>query len=189
MNRRRKALCAQIVLFFVSSVMGAGCGGAAVRSKQAVHKASHLSAIGKTIELKRTTLAGEPINLKTYRGKVVVVTYFTTWCKPCRRLVPRLDRLAYGKKTISGMVFLPISVDQKARTALKAFVDSQRIRGPVLLPKRAEMRRRTPFGRLAGVPTTFIIDRGGRTIETFVGDIPIAYLRRRVQSLMGIKHE
>ena len=87
------------------------------------------------------------------------------------------------------MVFLPISVDQKARTALKAFVDSQRIRGPVLLPKRAEMRRRTPFGRLAGVPTTFIIDRGGRTIETFVGDIPIAYLRRRVQSLMGIKHE
>ena len=166
-----------------------GCGGTAKSVNRSVEQVGRDSGIGRAVDLERTTLAGESIRTRAYRGKVMVVTYFATWCKPCLRLVPRLDRLAYGKVPLRGMVFLPISVDQKARTVLKSFVEAQRIRGPVLLPNRAELRRRTPFGRLVGVPTTFIIDRTGRTVETFVGDIPLAYVRRRVQTLMGTRNE
>jgi peroxiredoxin len=169
------------------SVYLMACGGVSSKSKMVTETISGNALPREAIELSRQSYAGEEVKLSTHRGRVVVLTYFSTWCAPCVPLVSLEDRLAYGKKPVKGMVSLPISVDRNAKTVLKRFAEDQRIRGPLLLPTRAELRGRTPFGRIVGVPTTFIIDPTGRAVERLVGDVPAAYLRRRILSLMEAK--
>ena len=90
-----------------------GCGGTSKSVNRSVEQTGRDSGIGRAIDLERTTLAGESIRTRTHRGKVIVVTYFATWCKPCLRLVPRLDRLAYGKVPLRGMVFFQLALTKK----------------------------------------------------------------------------
>ncbi|MEE2785755.1 MAG: TlpA disulfide reductase family protein [Myxococcota bacterium] len=136
------------------------------------------------VKMERVNLDGESVALQAYLGQVVVVTYFATWCIPCARLVSLMDRLANGTQAIKGLRTLPISVDRRPKSVLPDFVKSQRIRGMLVLGNRAERRGRTPFGRIDGLPTTFLIDPQGIPVEKWVGEVPAAYLRRRIATLL-----
>lgn len=104
--------------------------------------------------------------LADYKGKVVVVDVWATWCPPCRKSLPEVAELQ--KAGGDRYVVLPISVDQGGWGDVKPFL----ARNPQLgltayLPDGAAGLE--PFGEIRGIPTTFIVDREGRVARSWAG--------------------
>ncbi len=123
------------------------------------------------------------VSLATLRGKVVAVTYFTVWCQPCAETLPRIAKLA---EELGDFEYVAVSLDDKPRVLLPAFVEYLRLEPgslQIAVADAAHKDARTPFGRLLAVPVTHLVDGGGRHIETLYGVPQSVYLHRRVLEL------
>ena len=116
-------------------------------------------------EYRMTTLAGDSVKISDYRGKVVVLNVWATWCGPCVREMPQLQAL-HEKLASEGVEVLGVSVDYGDDAPVTAFVKRFDLTFPIL---------RDPSGDIQiayatnGLPTTFIIDRSGRIRRREVG--------------------
>lgn len=111
--------------------------------------------------------AGAPHTLADFRGKVVLLNIWATWCAPCRKEMPTLDRL---QAQLGGPEFqvLALSIDQAGMAPVKAFYREIGLEHlGIYLDETAQAG-----GKLAliGVPTTLIIDRQGRELGRRVGE-------------------
>jgi peroxiredoxin len=110
-------------------------------------------------------LDGRPVDLASYRGKVVVLNFWATWCPPCVAEMPSLERLHRGLGP-EGLAVVTVSTDED-EAALRSFVKQHALTLPVL---------RDPGGRDAasryrttGYPETFVLDRSGVLLQHTVG--------------------
>ena len=105
-----------------------------------------------------------PTNLAEYRGQVVVVDFWASWCKPCRQSIPWLNELRarYGNQ---GLVIMGVNVDANRADAEK-FQREVPIGFTVLYDPEGKMAEQ--FG-LQGMPTTFVFDRDGKLAHTLLG--------------------
>lgn len=110
--------------------------------------------------------AAKPLSLADFRGKVVLLNLWATWCIPCRTEMPTLDRLQ-AKLGGAGFVVVPLSIDRKGMTAVESFY---REIGIMHLDKYIDSGGEAP-GHLGilGLPTTLLIDREGRELGRLVG--------------------
>jgi thiol-disulfide isomerase/thioredoxin len=113
-----------------------------------------------------STLAGESVSLADYRGKVVVVNFWATWCLPCREEMPHLDalRAEIGPDDVE---ILAISVDEDPEVAIPIFLDE--IGGlsfPILVGERDVV---VVYNVSIGLPATYVVNRDGRVVETLIG--------------------
>jgi thiol-disulfide isomerase/thioredoxin len=114
------------------------------------------------------SLSGGSSELAAYRGKVVVMNLWATWCPPCRAEMPDLQRLADAYK---GRNVVVIGVDQgESAQRVAAFAKSLGIRYPILLDQSQQ------YGRVyaaLGLPTTVVVDPDGVIARAFDG--PLSY--------------
>ena len=109
---------------------------------------------------------GNRRTLADYKGKVVLVDVWATWCPPCRKSLPEVAELQRGGG--EGYVVLPISVDQNGWGAVKPFLAQNPQLGlSAYVPDGAGGLE--PLGEIRGIPTTFIIDREGRVAKSWAG--------------------
>ena len=111
-------------------------------------------------------LDGQPHDLAALKGKVVLVNFWATWCPPCRREMPSMERLAQ-KLRGDNFVVLAVDVGEDADT-VHAF--SSRMETPPSFPILLDPHGRTmqAWG-VAGLPTTYLIDRQGRIVAGAIG--------------------
>ena len=114
------------------------------------------------------TLAGEkaPVTMKHFRGKVVVVNFWATWCAPCLEELPTLAALQnnYAKNDV---VVLAMSVDAKPFAVVKRFLRNKRIDTPLLAhDKTGDFYQ--PLSA-SGLPLTYVIDRKGNVAYRYEG--------------------
>ncbi len=110
--------------------------------------------------------AGAPLTLEAFRGKVVLVNLWATWCPPCVKEMPSLDRL---QARLGGPDFEVVAISQdKGGVALPAaFLSREGLESlTVYLDPRATA---VPALRAPGLPTSVLIDRDGREIARLVG--------------------
>jgi cytochrome c biogenesis protein CcmG, thiol:disulfide interchange protein DsbE len=120
-------------------------------------------------------LSGQTISLEQYRGSVVLLDFWATWCPPCKMTVPVLINLQERYKN-KGFVILGISVDDPQLIAdkdLLYFKKMTRINYP-LLRFNQKLMEDYFSGEQMAVPTMFIIDRNGRIRDKIVGFQPEA---------------
>jgi peroxiredoxin len=113
---------------------------------------------------KVSTTSGQQVSLDSYRGGVLVLDFFATWCQPCRISIPHLIEMnkKYGKQ---GLYVLGMSADEDGEKAVKAFASQYRITYPLAL---AGESTQVDFG-VRSVPVMFVIDKKGRVAEVFRG--------------------
>lgn len=129
-----------------------------------------IPAIGSTApDFVLKDLNGKPVSLSDYRGKVVVLEFWATWCPPCSSAVPDLIDL-YVKYKNRGGVLLAVSVDEDV-FALKSFVKAYGIIYPVLF----DDKNIDDMYGIHNIPTTLIIDREGRLVKKHLGYTPHMY--------------
>jgi len=102
-------------------------------------------------------LDGPNLRLQEQRGKVVLVNFWATWCGPCRKEMPHLNRIA-DKYRASGLVMLGINVDDDVRNAAE-LASKLGVKFPVLLDTDKKVSK---LYDLNSMPSTLVIDRNGR---------------------------
>ena len=100
---------------------------------------------------------GKNIDLTQYRGQVVMINFWATWCGPCRQEMPQLSKL-YDKYRAAGFVLLGVNVDDDVRNAT-AVATKLGVSFPVLLDTDKTVSRQYDMGSM---PATVLIDRDGR---------------------------
>jgi thiol-disulfide isomerase/thioredoxin len=111
---------------------------------------------------------GKPLNLESFKGKVVVLDYWATWCPPCRSEFPALDRLQ-SRLADKGVVVVAVSLDRGGRPQVDRFYEQLRVAhlAKYLDPKSEGARA---LG-LQGLPTALVIDRQGRQVARIEGPV------------------
>ena len=110
--------------------------------------------------------AGRNLILDDFRGRVVLLNIWATWCVPCREEMPTLDALQ-GRLGGDGFHVLPLSIDRGGLPVVRAFYEEIGIRH--LDMYLAEDIRAMAAFAVAGLPTTILIDRQGRELGRLVG--------------------
>ena len=112
-------------------------------------------------------LNGKEVSLSDQRGKVVLVNVWATWCPPCRREMPSMQRL-YEKFKGKNFEILAVSIDSEGRAAVEPFMRKMNLTFPALLDPGETIR---PLYGITGVPESFIIDQQGILVEKIIGPI------------------
>src|SRR3990172_6372561 len=120
---------------------------------------------GMAPDFELPTLGGNSVKLSAYRGKVVFLNIWATWCPPCREEMPSMEAL-YRKLKGRPFEMLAVSIDQKGEEVIGPFVAKYGLTFPVLLDP--DRKTYNPYG-LTGIPETFIIDKKGAIIFKVVG--------------------
>jgi len=124
------------------------------------------SAQGKASPFTLRDVDGREHRLADYRGKVVVLNFWATWCDPCREEMPALDRLA---AKLAGRPFAVLAVDYgEGLPKVRAFADVQRLRFPLLLDRDGAVAR---AWKVKILPATYVIGTDQQLRHVVVGAI------------------
>jgi peroxiredoxin len=108
---------------------------------------------------------GKRVDFSQFKGKVVVLDFWATWCVPCRSEIPGYGKLQ-EKYRDKGLVIIGVSLDQEGPGAVKKFIGDFHMNYRVVMGDDAVVEA---FGGVDGIPTTFIIDRNGKIRDKKVG--------------------
>ena len=113
-------------------------------------------------------LDGDVVRLSDYKGKVVFLNFWATWCPPCRAEIPYFIELVdqYGE---DGFIVLGVDLDPRDFSKVPGFVAQQGINYPVLYDTKQVSGM---YGGIQSIPTTFVINRDGKVVEQIVGSRP-----------------
>jgi peroxiredoxin len=125
------------------------------------------------------TLDGQAVRLSDYRGQVVLLNTWATWCPPCRAEMPDLEAY-YQQHQEDGFVVLAVN-SQESPDTVAAFLGEHEFTFPVLLDPEGEVMRE--YGVL-GLPTSFFIDRDGTMRGVWSGQLSPARLKELVDPLL-----
>jgi len=128
-----------------------------------------------------TTLDEQPLDVADYRGQVVVLNFWASWCPPCRAETPALLEVAEQTADL-GVQFIGVNVKDERSSAL-AFERNQEVTYPSLYDQPGELLLR--FRRIVPQtpPTTLIIDQQGRIAGFFAGQVRLSDLLGPVQQV------
>lgn len=110
-------------------------------------------------------LNGKNVKLSDFRGKIVILNFWATWCAPCRREIPDFIDLqnTYGK---DGLQFIGIALDQEGMEKIKPYADKMKISYPILIGNNEIADK---YGGMSAIPVTFLIDRKGIMRNHYIG--------------------
>ena len=108
---------------------------------------------------------GNTSSLADYKGKVVMVEFWATWCPPCKELTPILEKI-HKKYKDKGFIILALVSEDEGEAAIRSFIKEYGITYPVLLADQETMRH---YG-ISSIPVTFIINKEGRVVSMHMGN-------------------
>ncbi len=127
------------------------------------------------------TLDGESVTLEDYRGKVVLVNFWATWCPPCRVEMPGFQRV-YEDREEDGFVILALSTDRGGTGGVRDFIEERGLTFPTAMASAEAVQA---FGGVRALPTSFLIDRDGRIRQRVSGIFLEPTLRLAVRHLLA----
>lgn len=133
-------------------------------------------------EFSYPTLGGGTKSLGDYRGKVVLVNVWATWCNPCREEMPSIERL-YQMMKGQPFEILAVSIDVRGATDVEPFAKQLGLTFPILLDGDGEIQ---DLYQTTGVPESFIIDKNGVVTQRIIG--PLDWASTNTDEYQLIQH-
>lgn len=149
---------ATVALFSFSLALMAGCSSPSTETKEekltsSVENQARYS--DKLPDFSVTDLEGNVVNISSFKGKKVFVNLWATWCPPCRREIPSIEKL-YSKANKQNAVFLLISLDDNFEVARK-YAEKTGMKVPIFYPAE----NLPALFNVDGIPTSFIFNEKG----------------------------
>ncbi len=123
---------------------------------------------------------GKVVKSDEYRGKALLVTFFATWCPPCRQEIPALKKL-HEELGPKGFSVVALSVDEGGPKVVNKLIKQEKINYPVLMADRSTA---SDFGGIAGIPTSFLINKQGNVVKKYPGYVPHSLLERDIKMIL-----
>jgi len=112
-----------------------------------------------------TDLEGDTIHLADFRGKVVILNFWDTWCGPCRLEIPDFIQL-YDEYNSQGFMMIGIAGGRLGVESVQDFVQDYGINYPVVM---LNQKLYDDYGPITGIPTTFVLNRKSQIVKKYVG--------------------
>ena len=104
------------------------------------------------------TVTGEKISLKDFKGKTVLLNFWATWCQPCKKELPSMQRI-YEELSSEGVEVVAISIDRNKKERVKQYIKNHNLTFPILLDPGQKVRK-DYF--ILGLPTSYLIGIDGK---------------------------
>ncbi len=125
---------------------------------------------------------GTPVKLSDYRGKVVLLNFWATWCGPCKVEIPWFMEFENQFKD-RGFAVLGVSMDEDGWDAVKPYIADKKVNYRVLL---GDDSTGDLYGGIESLPTTFVIDRDGRVASTHIGLVSKKDYEAEINTLLNM---
>lgn len=126
-------------------------------------------------------ISGKKVGLSDYKGKVMILDFWDTWCNPCKIEIPGFVKLQeeWGNK---GLQIVGIAFARQGVNAVRAFAKSYKINYPVGI---CDEQTLNSYGPIRGIPTTFILDKEGRIYKKYIGYRPEEIFVEDIKNLIS----
>ena len=142
-----------------------------------------LDAKAANLNLTFKDLQGKSVTLSDYKGKVILLDFWATWCPPCRKEIPGYIEL-YNTYKSRGLVVIGVSMDDAEHLAdVKQYAAQIKMNYPILLGAGRERDLKPAFGELP-LPTSFVIARDGRICARHDGLTAKEQVEREITALL-----
>jgi peroxiredoxin len=167
MNKQQKFLFTYLVFFFISGgfMLPAGVMAATKMPTFALENVRD----------------GKIVDSSSFKGRVLLLTFFATWCPPCSEEVPVLVKLQKDMAD-AGFSVIGMSVDQQGPSIVAKFVEKREINYPVLL---AGSKTANDFGGVFEIPVAFLINKTGNVVKKYKGYIQHTVLENDIRGLLN----
>jgi thiol-disulfide isomerase/thioredoxin len=196
-NKKNPLLVFALVIGLLSIALGCERSAPAASSEAKTPKTADASSggaalpsLGPAPDVSFQTLSGKTDGLAQYRGKVVLLNFWATWCEPCKTEIPELIQLQnkYGNQ---GFTVLGVAMDQEGKSVVAPFVAQPQFQVglkkvamnyPIVLGNEAV---ETKFGGFIGFPTSFLIAKNGQIVKKVIGMIDMQSMSSLIQKLLS----
>ncbi len=179
-NNMKKVFGLVLILFFSAAVMGCQKENEAKTTADVGNNSAVQGDENKAPDFTLSNLKGEDVSLSDYKGKVVIIDFWATWCPPCRKGIPDLISLQDQYK--DKVAVIGISLDREnTKAGVPDFVDKMGINYPVVFFNDQVIN---DFGGVSAIPTTFIIDQKGNIVKKIIGLYPKSEYEQVVKELV-----
>ena len=138
----------------------------------------HAAGLRPAPDFSLIDLSGRALRLSDYRGKVVILDFWATWCEPCKQEIPHLVELQ-NKYAAQGLQVLGVSMDD-SEPPVREFQQQFKMNYPVAV---GTSKLADQYGGVLGLPITFLIDRQGRIVARHIGATNPSVFEAEIQKL------
>jgi thiol-disulfide isomerase/thioredoxin len=123
---------------------------------------------------------GKNIKLSDFKGKVVIVDFWATWCPPCRKGIP--DLIELQKEFKNNLVVIGISLDQDTKSDVVPFIKKYGINYPIVYGTNQVIM---DYGSINAIPTSFVINKEGKIVDKHIGLVPKSVLESKIKEILS----
>ncbi len=155
----------------------------AAAAKSPTTEAKSAPSYSKAPDFGLRNLAGQTVHLSDYKGRVVLIDFWATWCPPCRASIPDLVKI-YDSCHSAGFDILGIALERPGTNQLPGFIKSYKIKYPILIGER---KVNNDYGGINSIPMSFLVARDGTIREQWLGMQPAGIIEKAVKDLLKEK--